>query len=95
MDNIIRAYDRGMITTEEAAKALIEEVRGPKPRYVFQLWVTVEADNLEDAISRAHEVSRHLENDELPVHVGIVDTLIGDEYERVINEYGDTEIAEE
>jgi len=59
------------------------------PEYVLQLWVTVSANDLTDATNRAHLVSvevEHLDN--------VQNVFIGDEYEKVINEYGDTEPME-
>lgn len=58
------------------------------PQYVFQLWVTVEADDLTDATNKAHETAHAVE-----MFDDVATTLIGDEYEKVINEYGDTEPA--
>jgi hypothetical protein len=60
------------------------------PQYVFQLWVTVEAKDLTDATHQAHHYAESLEADPY-----IDNVLIGDEYEKVINEYGDTIPAED
>lgn len=59
-------------------------------RYVAQIWVTVEAEDLEEAIGMAHAVSSNVE--ELSY---VVTTFIGDDYEVEINEYGDTKTVSE
>lgn len=65
-------------------------------QYVFQLWVTAEAESLDDAIRTAHNVAAVLEDPYGAAGNLMIDNvLIGDEYEKVINEYGDTEPAVE
>lgn len=66
-------------------------------RYVFQVWVTVEAESLDDAIRQAHNVTAILEDPygSAAWDANVVDTFIGDEYERVINEFGDTVPADD
>ena len=61
------------------------------PKYVFQLWVTVEAESLDAATNKAHYAETLLTHSTLDV----TDVFIGDDYEIVVNEYGDTEAATE
>lgn len=59
-------------------------------QYVFQLLVTVEAEDLDDATNQAQHYASHLAVDPY-----INEVLVGEHYEIIINEYGDTELATE
>lgn len=62
-------------------------------KYVVPMWITLMANDLEDATSLAHLVAITLET-EWPTNEFVTETFIGEEYEIVINEFGDTVPAE-
>jgi hypothetical protein len=63
-------------------------------QFVFDMSVTINARDLDHAIGLAHMLAAVVEDPDVTGEI-VESAVLGDHYERVINEYGDTEPAVE